>query len=88
MGKQRLGRVSLTDALSQFRVSAIPLMRGRGHPSLNWGARERIRGSAGDQRVGTPTERYFLRRGRNKEVVDEALSRSRGALISGVSCGR
>ena len=31
----------------------------------------------------TPTERYFLRRGRNKEVVDEALGDSfDGVLVS------
>ena len=31
----------------------------------------------------TPTERYFLRRGRNKEVVDEALGEDfAGALVS------
>ena len=32
---------------------------------------------------GTPTQRYFLRRGRNKEVVDEALGESfSGVLVS------
>ena len=31
----------------------------------------------------TPTERYFLRRGRNKEVVDEVLEESfSGVLVS------
>ena len=29
----------------------------------------------------TPTERYFLRRGRNKEVVDEALGESFGGVL-------
>ncbi len=33
---------------------------------------------------GTPTQRYFLRRGRNKEVVDEALGDGfAGVLVSG-----
>ena len=31
----------------------------------------------------TPTERYFLRRGRNKEVVDEVLDESFGGVLVG-----
>ena len=36
---------------------------------------------AGGRLFSTPTQRYFLRRGRNKEVVDEALGESFGGVL-------
>ncbi len=72
-GVARQARSSVAETLERVRASAVV------HADETGWRQDGVNGYVWT--FSTPTERYFVRRGRNKEVVDEVLGESFGGVL-------